>query len=127
MYYVVETKKSFEQASSDIENEVVKAGFGILHVYNFGEILKSKGEELQENCKVFEICNPKKAAKVMEIDIRLNMALPCRVSVFTENNVTKIGAMKPADMLVMLSKNEEIVNIANEVETQMIKIIDNTK
>lgn len=127
MYYVIDTEKTFEQASIDLETEVIKLGFGVLHIHDLGNTLRDKGIDFEENCKVFEVCNPKQAAKVLAIDMKLNMALPCRISVFTENNQTKIGLIKPAQMLSALSDNPTLIEVANEVESKTIKMIDNTK
>jgi len=103
MYYIVDTEKTFKQASSDLELEVVNLGFGVLHVHDLGQTLRSKGIDFEENCKVFEVCSPKQAARVLSIDMRLNMALPCRIFVYTEQGSTKIGLIKPAQMLASLS------------------------
>ena len=81
MYYVVNTDKTFEQASIDLESSVKSLGFGVLHVHDLGETLRNKGMDFEENCRVFEVCNPVQAAKVLSMDMRLNMALPCRISV----------------------------------------------
>ena len=81
MYYITETKKSFEQASMDLESAVKRHNFGVLHVHDLGTTLRSKGIVFDEQCKVFEVCNPAQAAKVLSADMRLNMALPCRISV----------------------------------------------
>jgi uncharacterized protein (DUF302 family) len=125
MYYVVNTEKTFEQASIDLEVEVKNLEFGVLHIHDLGETLRSKGISFNEECKVFEVCNPKQAAKVLAIDMALNMALPCRISVFTENGATKIGLIKPAQMLSMLSDDPALISIANEVEEKTIQMIDN--
>jgi len=127
MYYVVTTKKTFEQAAADLADEVAKLQFGVLHVHNLGETLRSKGLDFTEDCKVLEVCNPKQAAKVMAIDMSLNMALPCRISVFTENGETKIGLIKPEQMLATLSKDKDLLAIAQEVEDLTIQMIDNAK
>lgn len=79
MYYIVETPKSFSQASTDLEAAVIRHGFGVLHVHDLGNTLRSKGMAFEDECKVFEVCNPGQAAKVLAIDMRLNMALPCRI------------------------------------------------
>ena len=127
MFYVVETKKDFDQAASDLEKEVVSLGFGVLHVHDLGATLRSKGIDFNENCKVFEVCNPKQAAKVLSVDMKLNMALPCRISVYTEKGVTKIGMIKPEQMLSALSDDASLVDIAKEVEEKTIQMIDNSK
>ncbi|MBA35141.1 MAG: DUF302 domain-containing protein [Pseudomonas sp.] len=127
MYYVVSTDKTFEEASADLQIEVKNLGFGVLHIHDLGETLRSKGIEFEENCKVFEVCNPVQAAKVLSVDMQLNMALPCRISVYTEKGSTKIGLIKPAQMLSALSNDPTLIEIANEVEGKTIQMINNSK
>jgi uncharacterized protein (DUF302 family) len=127
MYYIVETEKSFEQASADLDAAVKEHGFGVLHVHNIGETLRSKGVEFKEDCKVFEVCNPQQAAKVLSTDMRLNMALPCRISVFTENDKTKIGLIKPQEMLSALSEDKTLAEVAKQVEDKTIQMIDQAR
>lgn len=127
MYYTVETAKNFEQASSDLDAAVKNNGFGVLHVHDLGATLRSKGIAFKENCKVFEVCNPVQAAKVLSTDMRLNMALPCRISVFTEKGKTKIGLIKPVQMLSALSDDPELLQVAKDVEAKTIKMVDEAK
>lgn len=63
MYYIVDTQKSFHQASTDLESAVTRNGFGVLHIHDLGTTLRSKGIAFEEECKVFEVCNPAQAAK----------------------------------------------------------------
>lgn len=127
MYYIVETEKSFDQASADLEVTVKRHGFGVLHVHDLGATLRSKGIAFDEQCRVFEVCNPAQAAKVMSTDMRLNMALPCRISVFTESGKTRIGLIKPAQMLSALSQDAGLAQIAQDVEDKTIKMVDDAK
>jgi len=123
MYYIVNTDKTFDSAASDLETAVKNNGFGVLHVHNLGETLRSKGIEFSEQCKVFEVCNPVQASRVLGIDMSLNMALPCRISVYTENGQVKIGYIKPAQMLSALSDDAALQQIAGEVEASMVRIV----
>lgn len=127
MYYIVETEKSFEQASEDLEAAVKNHQFGVLHIHDLGSTLRSKGIVFQEQCKIFEVCNPTQASKVLAIDMRLNMALPCRISVFTEMSKTKIGLIKPEKMLLALSPDSGLAQIAKEVEEVSIQIVNSAK
>ena len=127
MYYIVETDKSFEQASADLDAAVKRHGFGVLHVHDLGSTLRSKGIEFEEQCKVFEVCNPAQAAKVLSTDMRLNMALPCRISVFTDKGTTKIGLIKPAQMLASLSQEASLVQVSKGVESKTILMVDEAK
>lgn len=127
MYYIVETGKSFEQASTDLDSAVKRLGFGVLHVHDLGTTLRSKGISFDEDCRIFEVCNPVQAAKVLATDMRLNMALPCRISVFTEKGKTKIGLIKPVQMLSALSQDAALAQIAQEVEAKTIQMVDEAK
>ena len=127
MYYIIETTKTFDQASADLESADKRHGFGVLHVHDLGTTLRSKGIPFDLECKIFEVCNPGQAAKVLSTDMRLNMALPCRISVFTENGKTRIGLIKPAAMLAALSPDPALVQVAREVEEKTIQMVDEAK
>ncbi len=127
MYYIVESKKSFEQASKDLDAAVAQHGFGVLHIHNLGDTLRSKGIDFSEQCNIFEVCNPGQAAKVLATDMRLNMALPCRISVFTDQGKTKIGLIKPGEMLLGLSPDPALAQVAKEVEEKTIEMVDQAK
>ena len=127
MYYIVETDKSFEQASADLESAVKGNGFGVLHIHDLGATLRSKGIAFEEQCRIFEVCNPQQAAKVLSAEMRLNMALPCRISVYTEANKTKIGLIKPLAMLSALSQDAALIAVGKEVEQSTIKMVDEAK
>ena len=127
MYYIVETSKTFTEATKDLEAAVLRNSFGILHIHDLGTTLRSKGIAFGEECKVFEVCNPGQAAKVLAIDMRLNMALPCRISVYTEHGKTKIGLIKPVQILASLSQDASLNQVAKEVEQKTIQMVDEAK
>ena len=127
MYYIVETTKSFQQAATDLEAAVKQHGFGVLHIHDLGTTLRNKGIAFEEQCKVFEVCNPGQAAKVLSADMRLNMALPCRISVFTDKGKTQIGLIRPVKMLSALSQDETLMKTAAEVEEKTIRMVDDAK
>lgn len=127
MYYIVESNKNFDQVVNDLEEAIKNNGFGILHIHNLGSTLRSKGVAFKEECKIFEVCNPLEAAKVLSTDMRLNMALPCRISVYTEHTSTKIGFIKPEKILSALSHNKILEETAKEVEVKIEKMLEEAK
>ncbi|MDP2761817.1 MAG: DUF302 domain-containing protein [Sideroxyarcus sp.] len=127
MFYIVESNKSFEQAATDLDAAVKRNGFGVLHVHDIGNTLRGKGVEFENQCRVFEVCNPLQASKVMAEDMRLNMALPCRISVYTEGGKTRIGMIKPAAVLASLSQSPALAKIALEVEQKTMQMMDEAK
>jgi uncharacterized protein (DUF302 family)/RNA polymerase-binding transcription factor DksA len=126
MYYIATTTKNVTDAARDLEAAVQKHGFGVLHVYDLKETLTRKGHPLAAECRIYEVCNPKQASLVLQRDMRLNAALPCRISVFEDGGATKIGMIQPTAMLGMLSPDRELAVIAANVETTLKTIIDET-
>jgi len=90
----------------------------VLHIHDLGGTLRSKGISFEEECKVFEFCNPVEAAKVLTTNMRLNMALPCRISVFTDKGKTMIGLIRPEQLLSALFQNPALTEVARHVETK---------
>ena len=127
MYFIAESDKTFEQAASDLDAAVKRNGFGVLHVHDLGATLRSKGVDFPEQCKVFEVCNPAQAAKVMAADTPLNMALPYRISVYTEKGKTRLGLITPVNMLTSLSQDPDLLPVAREVEEKTILMIEEAK
>lgn len=127
MYYIVESNKSFEQAATDLDAAVKRHGFGVLHVHDIGNTLRGKGVAFEPQVRVFEVCNPLQAAKVMAADLKLNMALPCRISVYTEGGKTLIGMIKPTAILSSLSQDATLGIVAKEVEAKIVQMMDEAK
>lgn len=127
MKYIVETEKSVEQAVIDVETAAKNHSFGVLHIHNLQQTMKNKGVDFPHACQILEICNPHKAHAVLTADMSMNLALPCRISVYEENGKTKIGMIKPAAMLSVLSDSPELLAVAGEVEETTMAIIDAAK
>ncbi len=127
MRYVVSSEKSVEQATTDLEEAVKRNGFGVLHQYDLKKTLAGKGVELPHECRILDICNPQQAARVLAADMGMNVALPCRVSVYEEGGRTRIGMVKPTAMLASLSDSPDLRRVAEDVELAITRMIDSTK
>jgi len=55
------------------------------------------------------------------------MVLPCRISIWEENNEVKIGTLKPTRLLSVLSDDDDLKLVAGEVETTIKAIIEEAK
>jgi uncharacterized protein (DUF302 family) len=119
MRYIIETDKTPAVAVEDLRAAVAKHGFGVLHAYDLQETLNSKGFPLPHACHILEVCNPEQASKVLTEDIGMNIALPCRISVYEENGQTKIATALPTKLLSALSASPALAAVAEEVETKM--------
>jgi uncharacterized protein (DUF302 family) len=127
VFYIVESDKSFYEATFDLEPVIQRLGFVILHVHDLGDTLRRKDSEFDDDCKVFEICNYRQFEKLLAIDMRLSTALPWRISVFTENGATRIGLIRPAPMLAALGENAGLSRLAKAIEEKLIQIVDESR
>ena len=127
MKYVVDSDKSVGLAVADLQAAAIWHKFGVLHIHDLQETLTKKGFDFPDACQILEICNPQNAVDVLREDLDLNMALPCRVSVYAEKGKTKIGMLRPTALLPALSSSPKLAQIAKEVEDTMIAIIEDAK
>ena len=124
MTYLRESDLTVDQLSDAIAAAAEAQGFGVLHQYDFQQILEKKGFPIAARCRVFEICNPRQASEVLAADMSLNMALPCRVSVYEQGGRTVVGMIPPTALLALVSDDAAVANSAREVETAMKAMID---
>ena len=114
--FIVNTSKSFEAACADLQAAVASHEFGMMAVHDLGKTLRSKGIDFSENCCIFEVCNPQQAAKLLGCDMALNVALPCRISVYTDLGQTRIAMIRPSAILNALSSASQVFDVAQEVD-----------
>lgn len=127
MFYIVESSKSFYEATFDLEPVVQRLGFVVLHSEDLGEMLRRKDIDFADDCQVFDVCNYRQMEKLLAIDMRLALSLPWRISVFTENGATKIGLIRPEPMLAAWGQDVELTRLAREIEEKLIQIVDETR
>ena len=72
-----------------------------------------------------DICNPIIAEKFLSEDMSLSIIMPCKISVYSENGET-IVAMNSLVQLVD-DINPDLIELAQEVQEQLLEIIDEVK
>ena len=127
MIHVVQTDKSVEQAAADLAVAVEKYGFGVLHTHDLQATMKEKGVDFKHACRILEVCNPHRAADVLTADMQICLALPCRICVFEEDGETKIGTLRPGQMLEIFPGAKDIMSVAASVEKDLCAMIEDAK
>ena len=122
MLFKMETPKQFELVCQDLEKAVVNNKFGVMAVHNLNETMKKKGVDFNRPCRIFEVCNPNQAKKVLERNMDLSSFLPCRVSVFMEGDKVIPATLKPTG-IVSNFKLPELKQTAQAVEDTLIQIM----
>jgi len=124
--YKVKTNKSFEVAIEDLKTSLNNHSFGVLWELNFKDKLKEKGLDFDKNFKILEVCNPKQAKEVLDKHIEAGYFLHCKMVVYEDNNSVFIGMLKPTALIGMMD-DDELSNIAVEVEKELKSSIDEAK
>jgi uncharacterized protein (DUF302 family) len=122
MLHIVESRKPLDQAVKDLEAAVARHKFGVLGIHDLKATMAKKGVEFERECRIFEVCNPHQAKKVLEANLEISTALPCRISVYEEGGVTKLATIKPSAMLDLYSA-PGLKGVAQEVEATIEAIM----
>jgi len=125
MNYTVTTDKTVNETVQALEETVKANKFGVLHIHNVKETLNEKGVPFANECQILDVCNPHKAKEILSTDMLMSMVLPCKISVYTDNNQTKISMMTPTS--VFSKVNDSLDDLAKDVELSLKKIIDQAK
>lgn len=120
---VLDSAQPFGPTCDVLAQAVSAHGFSVIGNHNLGETLRGKGLSFPEECRVFEVCEPHQAARVLGADLQLSTALPCRISVYTEAGRTKVAMVRPQGLLQMLSSDPALAAVAGEVEAAILAII----
>lgn len=123
MLYVKETRDTVEAAGKRLEDAVKAHKFGVIGVIDLKSKMAEKGVAFVNACKIYEVCNPTRAKQVLEKDMSIATALPCRIAVYEEKGRVKIATMLPTETLRLFSV-PEIAPVAREVEREIKAMID---
>ena len=74
MLYVREAKGSVDDVLKKLEEAAAANKFGVLAVHNLKQKMNAKGVEFGPECRIVEVCNPKKAKSVLETDMSISNA-----------------------------------------------------
>jgi len=122
MLVKLSTDKTVSEAAAALEAAVQANHFGVMQVHNLKETMAKKGVEFARQCRIFEVCNPHQAKKVLEANLEISTALPCRISAYEEGGGTRLATIKPTAMIA-LYPNPELRGVAEEVERTLEAIM----
>ena len=119
------TDKSVTEAAAALQAAVQANHFGVMQVHNLKETMGKKGVEFARECLIFEVCQPQQAKKVLDQNMSVSTALPCRISIYEEGGKTILASLRPTILLGMFD-SPQLEGIAKEVEDTIVKIMTET-
>jgi uncharacterized protein (DUF302 family) len=116
MFITVRTRKSLGEVRQRFEESAAEHKFGVLGVHDVADRLRAKGLHFDRKFYVYEVCNPVAAKKVLDTNVRIGTALPCRVTIYTDGGDVVLETLKPTAMLAMFGE-PSLDGTAREIES----------
>jgi uncharacterized protein (DUF302 family) len=116
------TEKTVSEAATALQAAVQTNRFGVMQVHNLKETMTKKGVEFPRECLIVEVCQPQQAKKVLDENMSVSTALPCRISIYEEGGKTILATLKPTALLAMFNV-PQLAGVAQEVEGTIVKIM----
>ncbi|MHB8863210.1 MAG: DUF302 domain-containing protein [Pirellulaceae bacterium] len=123
MLIKLSTDDTVSDAAAALQAAVQANHFGVMQVYNLKETMEKKGVVFTHECLIFEVCQPQQAKKVLEANMSVCTALPCRISIYGEDGRTILATLKPTTLLAMFN-SPQLEGVAQEVEATILKIME---
>ncbi len=122
MLFEVESAKSLEQIEADIHRAAQNHKFGVLTIHDLQKKMLEKGLDMQRQVRIYEVCNPRQAKEVLDVNPQISTALPCRISVYSSEKGYTLSTIRPTAMMKAFAE-EGIDRVAQEVEDALIAIM----
>ena len=116
------TGKTVSETATALHAAVQANQFGVMQVHNLKETMVKKGVEFERECLIFEVCQPQQAKKVLDQNMSVSTALPCRISIYEEAGKTILATLKPTTLLALFN-TPQLKGVAQEVEDTIVKIM----
>jgi uncharacterized protein (DUF302 family) len=123
MLVKLSTDKTVSETAAALQAAVSANHFGVMQVHNLKETMAKKGVEFAHECLIFEVCQPQQAKKVLDRNMSVSTALPCRISIYEEGGKTILATLKPTTLLAMFN-SPQLEGVAQEVENAIVKIMN---
>jgi uncharacterized protein (DUF302 family) len=128
MDYYFTTKMSnctFDEAIEKTIIELQKEGFGVLTEIDIKSTLKKKLDVDFYNYKILGACNAPFAYKALQAEDKIGTLLPCNVIIQEkEPGKIEVSAVDPISSMGTVD-NEDLVDLASEVQKKLINVIEN--
>jgi len=120
---IYQSRRPAPEVCSRVEEVAKSKGFGVLAVHDLSAILASKGMPIDYSAVVVEVCSPRHAKAVLDIQPTIANALPCRIAIYERNGQTTVETLPPT-MLLGGFEAPSLMPVAEEVEKLLEEIIE---
>ncbi|MHB1455941.1 MAG: DUF302 domain-containing protein [Armatimonadota bacterium] len=123
MLIEMQTSKTVKEAGDAVQIAVTAHNFGVMHIHNLKETMEKKGVDFAHECLIYEVCQPQQSKKVLDENMSISTALPCRISIYEKDGKTFMATLRPTILLAMF-QTPQLESVAKEVEDVIVKIMN---
>jgi uncharacterized protein (DUF302 family) len=124
-YFSKNLDRTFDQAIADVTLALKEKGFGIITEIDVKQTFKTKIDKDFRPYRILGACNPTFAYKVLNMEDKVGLMLPCNVIVQQHDDGTvEVTAVDPEAAMAAI-KNKEMEKFACEVGGILQEVIEN--
>ncbi len=123
MIYQKSSKHTPEEVEQSLREAAQRHKFGVLHVLDLKNTLHDKGIELDNEVRIYDVCNPLAASHALHQDMATATVLPCRIAIYSNTGGCAIATVKPTDLFAATGLQHS-ETLARDVEQELLAIID---
>jgi uncharacterized protein (DUF302 family) len=123
MVFELSSNRSLDEIGRKLEESAARHQFGVLAVHDLKAAMQKKGVEYDGECRVYEVCNPRQAKQVLEVNAAISTALPCRISVYRAGDGYRLATLRPTALLGIFDAPGARAT-AEEVEREIIAMME---
>ncbi len=117
----LKSKKPVEEVAEALQEKSVENQFRVLAVHDVQATLAEKGFE-RGPLKIIEVCNSGFAYEALKKDIDVSMFMPCKFTVYRQDDATVVTLARPTMISKMLPESN-LDSLASEVEERLKKVM----
>ncbi len=115
---------SFDEAVSNVTEELKKEVFGILTEIDVKETLKKKLDVDFRKYKILGACNPSFAYQALQVEDKIGTMLPCNVVVQEHaDGRVEVSAVDPIASMQAV-ENPQLSDIATQIQSKLRAVIN---
>lgn len=125
LVFEVALSQSYEDAMKTVETALNAEGFGILTHVNVRNTFKEKLDVDFRPYSILGFCNPSYAHRILTVEPRIGLVLPCKVTVeAAEDNTSIVRFINPVMILKLeLGDDPAVPALAHEVEEIIRRVV----
>ena len=115
--------KNFLDAVTLTRQALSDHGFGIITEIDVKATLKKKLNVDFDDYLILGACHPGSAFKILQVELKLGLFMPCNVNVYRKNGSTYVAAMMPS-IATKFTTNKNVAEIAADVEERLVAVVN---